>query len=1100
MLGTPQVLVNGVPTKGLKGLKALALLAYLALEIDRPHRREALAVFFWPDQPRAQGLQNLRQTLSRLRRALRDREAAVPHLLTQRQTIRFNPQSDYWLDVVAFKHLVAGTKHHPHRRLDVCPSCLSRLASAAELFRGEFLAHLHPIGSLAFDEWLLLEREHLNKQACTAFQTLARSHLARRDYAVAARYARRLLQLDPWDEWAHRLLLRALALGEGRNAALQEHQAFRQALTAELGVEQEERTQALVAKIEAGELTHTPPGSSGTGLPAPATPFVGRQPELQQICDHLADRDRRLITLYGHGGCGKTRLAMQVASEQGPLWRDGVWYVPLARVPSSQALVAALATALGLQTGEHSPEQRALRDFLQPKELLLILDRFEHLMAGVSLLQDLLNWAPEARILVTSRARLGLHAESAIRVTGLQLPARKPVTMAEAETSNAVQLFVQSARRVEPAFRLTAENLPHVTRICRLVDGLPLGIELAAVWVRLYPCRQIAEAMEESLDFLERPGIDGPQRHSSLRATFDYSYNLLSEPEQAVLRKLSVFQGGFTVEAAQHVAGAGPHTLYALLDRSLLQASSFEGTQGRSSRRLGLHLTLQQYTSEKLSEEPGEGVATRAEHSRFYLAFLRELGQASAIEPSKEALEKMQEELGNVRAAWRWALAEGQIEEVGTSLPALAQFYGHAGLLSEAEVVFGETAERLATLSDTGADSQALLGRVLVQQATFLRRQARYPQAIQVAQAAISWAQSSQDALCEVRALSVWGEALWRQGEHEVARSQLESALSKARVLHEGSKAEADILNSLAGICWQQGDHEKAREYLERCLDLASDSDNGRRTNRILNNLGVVAVEQADYTAAKRFYQQALDLQRESGNREGESICLANLGNLNLYLGAYAEAERYYLQALTLQRETGARQHEAKTLGNLACLAQNRGDGEKAQQYARDGLHMAQEIDERSLQATMWTHLGDALAPQKRLEEATGAYRRSLALRRELGQANLAMEALAGLARVCLALGNLEEAYAHVEEILNHLESGGTLHGVISPFRVHLTCHQVLAVNKDFRAEKVLSTAHTLLQERAAKIADETLRHSFLENVAAHRKLVQAFERVRESE
>jgi tetratricopeptide (TPR) repeat protein len=217
-------------------------------------------------------------------------------------------------------------------------------------------------------------------------------------------------------------------------------------------------------------------------------------------------------------------------------------------------------------------------------------------------------------------------------------------------------------------------------------------------------------------------------------------------------------------------------------------------------------------------------------------------------------------------------------------------------------------------------------------------------------------------------------------------------------------------------------------------------------------------------------------------------------------LGAYAEAERYYLQALAIQRETGARQHEAKTLGNLACLALNRGDDEKARQYARDGLHMAQEIDERSLQATMWMHLGDALRLQERLDEAVGAYRRSLALRRELGQANLATEPLAGLARVCLALGNLEEAYAHVEEILNHLESGGTLHGVISPFRVHLTCHQVLAVNKDFRAEKVLNTAHTLLQERAAKIADETLRHSFLENVAAHRKLVQAFERVRESE
>ena len=1099
LLGSPQVLVNGEPAIELKGQKVLALLAYLALEASRPHRREALAALFWPEQPEKQGLQNLRQTLSRLRRALHDEAADPPHLLIESQTIRFNRQSDYWLDVVAFQALLAAAERHPHRRLEVCPACLSQLARAVEVYRGELLAHLYPADSLAFDEWLLISREQLGQQVCTALQALANAHLAQGEYRAAARYARRLLRLEPWDETAQRLLLCALAQDQGRNAALRQYQTFHRALLAELGVEPEDETQALAAAIRGGTLSHGPLCAPATRLPVPVTPLIGRQPELQQIGEHLAGRERRLLTLYGPGGGGKSRLALEVAAGQAALWRDGAWFIPLAETSSPAALVDALAAVLGLPAGGQPVDAKHLLDFLRPKELLLVLDGFEHLTAGASLLADILRWAPEVRILVTSRSRLGARGEWAMQLDGLKFPPEANANVAEAEDFSAIQLFVLSARRVAPDFHLTAENLPHVVRICRLVGGLPLGIELASAWVRLYRCQQIAEQIAGSLDFLHIPGTDESQGHGSLRGTFDYSYGLLSEPERALLRRLSVFRGGFTVAAARQIAGAAPPLLDSLLDKSLLQTSP--------ARRLDLHLTLREYAAGKLAEGPENEAGTRTEHGRFYMAFLRERQESIAGERVKEALDEIQGELSNIRAAWRWAATEGFGEELEGGLDALAGFYSHKGYLREAEAAFGEAAVQAAALAN-----QHLACRLLIQRAAFLRRLADYGQAIQVAQAAVARAQSAQEPLCEAMAAAVWGEALWRQGEFSAAREQLARALVLARALPDGGKVAADSLNSLAGVCWRQGNYAGARKCLEDCLQLASHTGRTRPRSIVLGNLGVVAVEQGDYVAARRCYREALDIEREIGERAGESVSLTNLGNLSLYLGAYTEAETYYQQALVIHRETGAREYEAWTLGNIGLLAHYRDDQEAAQGCARAALQMAQEIGDRAMQATMWLELGHALTGLARLGEAAEAYRESLALRRELDQPNMATESLAGLARVCQVQGDLGRAQAHVEEILQHLglnsvqptsdrepASGQTLDGTLSPFQIYLTCCRILEAAQDARAQGILDTAHERLVARAARINDEKMRCSFLENVAAHRELVRAFEREKAS-
>jgi hypothetical protein len=298
-----------------------------------------------------------------------------------------------------------------------------------------------------------------------------------------------------------------------------------------------------------------------------------------------------------------------------------------------------------------------------------------------------------------------------------------------------------------------------------LVAGLPLGIELAAAWVRLFPCWQIADVVEQSLDSLRSAQPDVPERQHSLRATFEYSYGLLSEREQSLFDRLSVFRGGFTVDTARQVAGASPSELVSLLDKSLLQTSP--------SRRLDVHLTLREYAAEKLAASPEEEVETRERHCCIYLSFVHQREEALKGEGSKETLEEIDVELGNVREAWRWAVAQARIEEIGSSINGLSSFYDLKGLFREGEVVFGNAAERVLALAKTDAEVQRAACRLLLEQTIFLCRRGRYPRVIQVAQAAIELAQTAQEVLCEARGFSLWGEALWRQGFLSLGRGTL---------------------------------------------------------------------------------------------------------------------------------------------------------------------------------------------------------------------------------------------------------------------------------------------------------------------------------------
>jgi len=741
LLGPFQVMLGGEPVTGFATDKVRALLAYLAVEAEHPHRREALAGLLWPDWPEDSARNSLRQALFQLRQALGDRDANAPFLLVDRKTVQFNLASDHGLDVETFTTLLLACQAHSHNSLESCELCTQRLGRAAELYKGDFLAEFFLDDSAPFEEWALLKREWLRRQALETFSHLANHYEQRGEYKQAYRYAWRQVEMDPLREEAHRKLMRALALSGQRSAALAQYETCRQALAEDLGVEPADETTALYERIRDGELSReigwrTSAAARLHNLPGQLTPFIGREEELAQIAGRLEDPDCRLLTLIGPGGSGKTRLALQAAAGQIGLFSHGVYLVPLAPVRSIDLLISTIAGALNFAFQDQEDPRAQLLDYLCTREVLLMLDSFEHLIQSESmeLLIDILSAAPGVKIMVTSQERLNVQGEWILEVRGLRYPefgrpglrttrgvsalrqgsparpSKYPNGVAGAvpddvEEYDAVQLFIQSARRIRGDFSLPIEAIPGVIRICQLVEGMPLGIELAAAWVQMFSCQEIAEQIEYDLDFLSTSMRDVPERHRSTRAVFEHSWSRLSEEERRVFRKLSVFRGGFRKQAAELVTDISLPQLFALVYKSLVRTDP--------SGRLEIHEILRQYAEERLQQIPDEAEQARDKHCDYYAEFLHRMEERLEGVERREALEEMGKEIENVRAGWDWAVSQGNESAIGKYVESLFLFYETRGWFHDGEEAFGRAAQRL---EEVGQEGSVVVWRLLARQ------------------------------------------------------------------------------------------------------------------------------------------------------------------------------------------------------------------------------------------------------------------------------------------------------------------------------------------------------------------------------------------------
>jgi len=711
LFGPPRLEDEGEPLQ-LRHRKAWALLAYLTMT-GQLHSRDTLAALLWPDQPQTKARANLRRELTRLRNLL-----GKDQFVADRETISLNKAVGLWVDVTHFQAQLALARRCPHPETagpeaEACANCLPYLKAAVDTYSADFLAGFSAPDSLDFEEWQLFQAEGLRQDLSSALARLVEGyrHTAHFDQAISQ--AHRWLALDSLNEVAHQHLMALYDQTGQHAAALRQYELCAGILAEELDAAPQPETIALYEQIRArdGLVESVSTDSSWRetlratqapqhNLPPALTPFIGRAADLAELKARLQDPNCRLLTLVGPGGSGKTRLAQEVAATQIGHYPHGVFFVPLASIQSVETIVPAVAEALEFSFHGGGEPQQQLLTYLRQKRMLLILDNFEHLLAGVDIVTGILATASEVKILTTSRANLNVQSEHLFPVTGLDFPADEAQQVTAAYS--AINLFVSSANRIQPALDMKAD-LADVAQICRLVQGMPLAVLLAAAWAELLTPAEIVSEIEHSLDFLAADWADLPDRQRSMRAVFDHSWRLLTGREQAVFRAVSVFRGGFTREAVQVVADASLEALMRLSNKSLLHRLPGD--------RYEVHELLRQYVAEKLAESGPEEAKIQQKHSHYYFEFLIQRQEALAKDkPDRAVLVAIDQEIENIRVAWQWVRTRGDMKMIEGFVTCLWFFYKHKTWYQEAISVLNQACSLEAVPLRLGAHWHSLLG------------------------------------------------------------------------------------------------------------------------------------------------------------------------------------------------------------------------------------------------------------------------------------------------------------------------------------------------------------------------------------------------------
>lgn len=692
--------------------------------------------------------------------------------------------------------------------------------------------------------------------------------------------------------------------------------------------------------------------------PPRPTPLVGRENELASLGRLLRDPLCRLLTLIGPGGIGKTRLAVEVAEQEQALFADGIWFAPFAPVVSPTALIAAIADALELVLRGQVTPQEQLLNHLASQQALLVLDNLEHLLAAAPLLVEILARAPRVKLLATSRERLNLHSEWVFVTEGLPTP--PPDQLERAREYDAIRLFEQSARRTNADYYLADDDIPAVVQVCEMVDGMPLGIELAAAWTPLLNCQEIAQELARGLDFLSSTLRDLPERQRSLRAVFDHSWRLLTGDERAVLARLAIFRGGFERDAAETVAGASLPILLTLTSKSLIRRSE------RS--RCDLHEVVRQYAFAHLSQSP-ERVETCDRHSRFYLARLNGLEPALHSSAQRQIVRSLLDEIDNLRLAWGWAITRDMFDAVAPAIRAFGCLFELSGWLDEG-VKLLETAIRAVGDAIEDPLRRRVVGEALAQQALLLMRQGHFAASLARAGESLAVLRPLGDTGALVRPLIFRSIILHMAGDLDESQAAGEEALAHGRLAgdHWG-EAYADFL--LGHVARLRGDFRGGYERMRRSVSLWRPFGDPHSLALALNFFGTAAIGVGEYAEAEACLQESLRLCQEVGDRWGLGTALRFLGVAALAQGDAVEAQGLLRQSLDAHRGVVTGWDIVRSQIYLADATRAAGDLEAARRIAQEALAEVQTVHADAMALEALAVLA-ALHPPDAAEQAAG--------------------------------------------------------------------------------------------------------------------------------
>jgi predicted ATPase/DNA-binding SARP family transcriptional activator len=801
LLGGAAIAHGDDPLADFRSRTAEALLLYLACH-DRPISRQFLADFFWDDRTQKQASANLRAVLSMLRKQVGD------YLTADRQTIAFNHKEPNWVDALVFETQIRVLEPRLNQPGGLTAENCHQLEAAMALYQGDFLAGFHLSESRGFEEWVVVQRERLRRLAVLGLRRLVEYFLENGRYQTGIAYAERLIAADPYNEEAQRRQMWLLIRSGRRNSALDSYQRFKALLEEDLAVDPSQATTAVYDKIAA--LTFPPPDN----IAVPPAPLIGRKAEVNELFGELIRPDGRLITITGPGGVGKTSLALEIANQfkrvRPGYFLDGLWFVPLAPVHSGRFLESAAANALALTFRGTAAPRSQLLNHLQNREMLLIFDNFEHLLVGedsaVTLISDILEQAPGVKILATSREQLNLREELIFDIEGLPYPTG-PTPPEAAADFGAVAVFLQNARRVSRRFEPEAADFQTISRICRLLEGMPLGLEMAAAWVRHDNVGQILARLEESLQALASTWRNIPERHRSLQSVFDHSWQLLTAQEQAEFVRLAVFQGGFSPGAALAVAGMSKPSVYH--GKSLLRREEYG--------RFAMHNLIHQFTADKLRRDEAAHAAALRSHAHHYLHLLQEQENAFYGDPAQSALNKITTDLENIRQAWQWAVDQGELALLDKAYLSLYLYYETRGWFEEGQTHFQEAVtrlgERLGEIEQADREGQLVFGRLQSRAGWFAYRCGQIDQAFKRCQDSAAGFRRLNAEADLAQSLNDLGILARRSGDYEKGKEMLTESLAIRRQIGD-ERGVAACLNNLANVVRMLGEYDQAREHL----------------------------------------------------------------------------------------------------------------------------------------------------------------------------------------------------------------------------------------------------------------------------------------------
>lgn len=920
-LGDFEIRANGCRIGGFATQKNKALAAYLILEHERDHPRSKLAALFWPDVEEQAALHNLRQALSVIRKAFEPCSTGEV-FSANREGVGFRAGINISVDVNAFERqmrlMIDRFYQQPGRGFPI-----QRLKRTLAIYSGEFLESIMLTDASMFTDWLVLRREALNRLAVEGTSLLLRYFENRNEWSEARRAADSLVSLAPWDENAHsRLIHILLRLNQG-NAALAHYRSAARYFDEELAVEPEyqlKNAQEAIQKFFSGAVRVEQNQAGHLQTPGYGTPFIGREQELETLEDWVSDPGCQLVTIIGPGGSGKTRLAARLVELQKGFYSGGVFFVSIAGCEDQAQLALRVMSSVSSIGQKSTDVFEELLDWARNRCALLVLDNVDNCEAAAQLAAELLEVSRQLVLVCTSYARLDLLGERVFALSGLSLQG--------SENSEAFRLFMSHLQPESHPEYYTSGFNNNVLEICKLVEGLPLAIDLAAGQARYTPSIELLESLKITMDILRSGAVNLQERHRSIIASFENCRGHLSERQKAVLANLTIFQSPFTLQLADIVCGVNPDEVRDLVNRSLLI------WDGREHYRF--HRVIFQYAHEELDEKNLETNQLVKRHTDHFGSRLMEDYAHSAGDGFRVFLQNTLAYLPDILAAVRVQVTTQNDDQAKKLVEALYAFY-------EGLSLFREGSRDLFELARIAGENNPIRAMLLARVSSLLISTHQYEKADEALESAIKIAQENGNRAELGFCFNVLSKKAALKKSSSLSLEYAQKALEIAQATGD-KKEEAHSLYNIGYALTNLSEITKAEQALESCRKICEEQKDWRRLAKVLNVMADTACHRGYFTEALSYYDEAIKIAISLGNKYTQSLILNNIGTAYFSIDKYKEAEEAYTKSLELCREIDDREGEAIAFSNLGELFAEIKDFKKGAEFNQQALVISREI------------------------------------------------------------------------------------------------------------------------------------------------------------